>query len=97
MISLRLDATDGSIFLEQTQNLARLGVTPFPRLLEYRNAVAKDLEAPATRRDQLDLHVGVSFLQLSRQTGGSWLVVSNSAVFDADLHRRSSRMQIDLT
>jgi hypothetical protein len=56
------------------------------RLLENRYAVAADLEPSATGRDQLDLGVGPLFGELSRQPGGSGLIVSKSAVLYRDLH-----------
>jgi hypothetical protein len=81
-----LDA--GSILFEQAENLTRLGVPFFQRFLIHRHSVTEHLEAPAARRNQLDGGGGISLLQLSRQTGGSGLVVSDRAVFDRDLHRR---------
>jgi hypothetical protein len=43
-------------------------------------------EGPAGRFDQTNLRIRVGFSDLSRQTGGSRLVVSNYAVFDLDQH-----------
>ena len=51
-------------------------------------AVHHDFENAAGRGGQLDLDAGEMLLQLSRQTGGSWLVVSNDAEFDANSHGR---------
>jgi hypothetical protein len=48
------------------------------------------LEASAARRHHFDFRVGEALSDLVRQTGGSWLIVSNHAVFDTDLHRCGS-------
>jgi hypothetical protein len=45
-----------------------------------------DLEDPARGFHELDLSIRKRLPQLSRQTGGSGLVVSDDAVFDGDLH-----------
>jgi hypothetical protein len=45
-----------------------------------------NFEAPASRRNQFDLGGRPAILELSRQTGGSGLVVSKRAVFDCDSH-----------
>jgi hypothetical protein len=44
------------------------------------------LEDAPRRRYQLDLRVGEFALELGRQTGGPWLVISDYAVLDDDLH-----------
>jgi hypothetical protein len=49
-------------------------------------AVSHDLEDPAGAFDQLDRQVGKTRLELGRQPGGPWLIVSNDAVGDLDLH-----------
>jgi hypothetical protein len=46
-----------------------------------------DLEDPARRRDEADVGVRESLLQLGRQTGGSRLVVSDDAILDRHPHR----------
>ncbi len=46
-----------------------------------------NLESSTGGFDELGLRLGEFPLQLSRQTGGSWLVVSDDAVFDGDQHR----------
>jgi len=56
------------------------------RLLEDGNAVADDLEPTAARGEELHLRAGNLLTQLGRQTGGPWLVVSNGAVLDGDVH-----------
>jgi hypothetical protein len=61
-------------------------VPPEPRFLEYGLSVGDHLETSSPRRDHLQLGVGEALPDLSRQTGGSRLVVSNDAIFDADLH-----------
>jgi hypothetical protein len=55
-------------------------------LLEHRLSVGDHLESAASRRGHLQLGVGEALTNLSRQTGGSRLVVSDDAVLDADLH-----------
>jgi hypothetical protein len=49
-------------------------------------AIHQHFESTSPRRDHLDLRAGEALLDLRRQTGGARLVVSNDAVFDADLH-----------
>ena len=71
---------------DEGEDLARLGVMPGLRLLEDRRAVHHDFEAPAARGDERHLGVRVLRLELRRQTGGAWFVVSDRAVFDRDLH-----------
>ncbi len=68
------------------KDFPRLRVTPGLRLLVYRNAIANDLEASASRWKELDIGLRILPANLSRQTGGSGLVASKSAVFDADFH-----------
>jgi hypothetical protein len=68
------------------------------RFLKNRDAVARNLEAAAPGRDQIDLDVRPSFFQLRRQPGSAWLVVSKSAVFDRDFfHRFACLGQLDVT
>jgi hypothetical protein len=74
--------------LDQLQNLCRLRVTAEGFLGEHEVAVHGDLEDAAGGRNQPDLGVGYVLLQLSRQTGGSRLVVSDDAVFDDHAHAR---------
>jgi len=72
--------------LEELQHLAGLGVPPERLLGEDAPAVDLNLEHPARGLDQLDLGLGIRLANLSRQTGGSRLVVSNDAVFDCHAH-----------
>ena len=53
-------------------------------------AVGFDVEDPFTPGDQLRIDSEAVF-DLGRQTGGAWLVVSNLAVIDGDLHGGYSR------
>jgi len=62
------------------------GVPVKLRFLKNWYTVRHDFEPPAPRGDQLDVCGGPSVPELSRQTGGSWLVISEGAVFDSDLH-----------
>ena len=48
-----------------------------------------DLEDPVRALDQLRRCLKLS-VQFGRQPGGPWLVVSDDAVFDRDIHRASS-------
>lgn len=57
------------------------------RFLENGLIIRENFESPAARRNHFDLRVGETLFDLGRQTGGPRLVVSNQAVFDADLHR----------
>jgi hypothetical protein len=49
-------------------------------------ALHRHLEHPAGGRHQADLRLWVQLLQLSRQTGGSRLVISDDAILDDDAH-----------
>jgi hypothetical protein len=56
------------------------------RFFEDRLAVAHNFEPTAPRRNQFYIRFRKARTNLSRQTGGSWFVVSNDAVFYADIH-----------
>jgi hypothetical protein len=71
---------------DQLQNLSRLRVPPEGLLGEHEVAVHLDFEDAAGGRDEPDVGVGYFLLQLSRQTGGSRLVVSDDAVLDDHAH-----------
>ena len=77
-------------FGDELADFARLGVAPQPGFLEYGRTVQQDFEPASTRRDQIDGRRWITLPQLSRQTGGSGLVVSNRAVFDLNVHRNHS-------
>jgi len=55
-------------------------------LLEHGVSISDDLESSPSRGNHPQLRVRKALTNLSRQTGGSGLVVSNDAIFDADLH-----------
>lgn len=57
-------------------------------LREDRLSIHRDFEHATGGGGQLDLDSGEVLLQLSRQTGGSWLVVSDDAEFDPNAHGR---------
>ncbi len=57
-----------------------------PRFLEHRDSLSHNLKSATARGDHVDFHARVFLVQLSRQTGGSGLVISDRAVFDRDLH-----------
>jgi hypothetical protein len=67
-------------------DLSRLGVTAERALGKDEIAVHRNLEHPAGRRHQADLRLREQLLQLSRQTGGSRLVISDNAILDHDAH-----------
>ena len=67
-------------------DLARSRVPSESRFFKNRSFIHDDFEPSAAGWNQLDLRVRIPLPHLSRQTGGSWLVVSKSAVFDRDLH-----------
>src|SRR5688572_3070732 len=77
-------------FFEKPDNLTPGRVPLETRLFEDRHAIMQDLETAAARGDQIDLEIRKPLLQLSRQTGGSGLVVSNRAILYRDPHRRAS-------
>jgi len=72
--------------LEEVQHLTWLGVPPERLLGKDGPPVDLDLEHPAGGLDQLDLGLGIRLANLSRQTGGSRLIVSDDAVFDRHTH-----------
>ena len=55
-------------------------------LPENRIVTEKYFEPAAESRSHLDFGVGKTASDFVRQTGGTWLVVSNHAVFDSDFH-----------
>ena len=59
------------------------------RLGEDGAPIRDDLEPAARRGNQLNLGPRELALELGRQTGGPWLVVSDDAVFDRDAHGAS--------
>jgi hypothetical protein len=62
-------------------------VAPLRPLGEDQRVIHRNLEESAGGRDQLDVGIGIRLLQLSRQTGGSGLVVSDDAELDTDVHQ----------
>jgi hypothetical protein len=78
----------------QTGDLAGLGVPPQLGLFEDRPLIDHHFESSLARRNHDDISVGPALSELSRQTGGSWLVVSKCAVFDRDLHGSSSAIDV---
>ena len=80
--------TAGSLSADQADDLSVGGKTIQGALGEDQLAVHRNLEPATARRDQLTVDRERA-LQLGRQTDGAGLVVSLSAVFDLDSHRRS--------
>jgi hypothetical protein len=76
--------------LDQSHDLPWLGMPPERPLGKDEIAVHGHLEHPAGRGDETDLRVGPFLLQLSRQTGGSGLIVSDDAELDDHAHGVSS-------
>jgi hypothetical protein len=68
-----------------------MGMTTKLGLPENRIVTEKYFEAATESRSHLDFGVGIAASDFVRQTGGSWLIVSNHAVFDNDLHGSLSR------
>ena len=80
--------------LDGLEDFSGFGVAPSRLLGEHQRAVHRHLEDSTGGLDQPDLGLRVGLLQLSRQTGGSGLVVSNHAVLDRHLHDRSTLPQM---
>ena len=70
----------------ESRDLSRSRVPSKSRFFENRNFIHNDFKPSAAGWNLLDLRVRIPLPHLSRQTGGSWFIVSNSAVFDRDLH-----------
>ena len=68
-------------------DLSRFRESPGLELREHNGAVHLDVVDPAAPFDEARL-VAELTLQIGRQTGGPWSVVSLTAVFDGDLHAR---------
>jgi len=73
-------------------DLARLGVATQRPLGEHQLPLDAHLEGAAGGLDQLDVGRRPRLLELGRQTGGPWLVASNDAVFDRDVHGGAVRI-----
>jgi hypothetical protein len=71
---------------DQFRDLTRLGMTAGLPLREDKQTIGHDLEDPAGAFDKPDRQVGKTLLELGRQPGGPWLIVSDDAVGDLDLH-----------
>jgi hypothetical protein len=67
---------------DQSHDLSRLGVASERLLGENEAAVNRHVEHPARGLHGADLGIGKGLFQLSRQTGGSGLIISNDAVSD---------------
>ncbi len=71
---------------QRLDDFLRLWEPSNPQLGEDHFAFAAYLEGAAAPLDELDLDVVEMSAQSVRQTGGTGLVVSNDAVFDAYVH-----------
>jgi len=76
--------------LDDGFDFALIGESPDLMFGKCENAIHVHVEDTASTLDQRG--VGIKRrLQLGRQPGGSWLVVSSSAVFDGYFHNPSTR------
>ena len=73
------------------QDFTGRGVSPHFLLGKNRLSVYRHFEDAAARLDQPDIRVGICLLQLSRQTGGSRVIVSNYAILDGYTHLDTNR------
>jgi hypothetical protein len=72
--------------LHRLEDLARLGVAAARFLGEHQLSVHGNFEQTTRGLHQPDLGFGECLLQLSRQTGGSGLIVSDNAVLNRYKH-----------
>lgn len=70
---------------EDGQDFAFFWKAPELGFGKHENSIAVDFKDPARFFDQFGIHTQFGF-KLYRQTGGSGVVVSHSAIFDFDLH-----------
>src|SRR2546426_12801243 len=71
---------------DQSHDLSRLGVASERLVGKNEAPVHRHVEHPARGFNETNLSIGNGVFQLSRQTGGSGLIVSNDAVLDRDEH-----------
>jgi hypothetical protein len=79
----------GDPLLEGLNDLAGLREAAQGLLGEDQVVPDRDLEDASAAADELGLDAEL-LLDLSRQTGGAWIVVSARAVFDGDMGRHGS-------
>jgi len=77
-----------SFLPHQSNHFTGGGVAPHGPLGKDQRLVRRDVEDAAGRRNHLHFGIGKRVAQLSRQTGGSGLVVSDDAILDANAHRK---------
>jgi hypothetical protein len=63
---------------------------------EYDGTVDRHLEETARGLEQSNFSIRIRLLELSRQTGGSGLVVSDNTVLDHDTHK-ATRLRVRST
>lgn len=80
----------GHLTPHQLQHLPRRGMPTAGPLGKDQGAIHRHLEHAARGLHQAHLRLGEELSKLGRQTGGPWLIVSNNAVFDGDLHDGAS-------
>jgi len=68
------------------EDLLRLREAPLLLLGEEERAVEDDLELASASLVELSLDLGSLLVDLGRQTGGPWQVVSSYALRDLELH-----------
>jgi hypothetical protein len=78
----------GQLLSHLVENLALRRKAPFLFLREDGFTVDRDDEDSAAAADDFAVDSEFPF-DLSRQTGGSWEVVSNAAVVDSNMHMRN--------
>lgn len=71
---------------QQRYDLAGVRVSPGLLLRKDERAIALHLEYPTAPLEEIDSRIGESRVDLGRQTGGPWFVVSDDAVSDGDVH-----------
>ena len=72
-------------FAHDVRDLPVIRESPQSALGKNQIAVDRDLEDPVLALDQAHIRAKL-VAQLSRQPGGAWLVVSNDAIFNGDVH-----------
>jgi len=69
-------------------DLTLIGETPDLMFGKHQVAVHAHVEDPATASDEGGVDIEDS-LEVGRQPGGSWLVISSTAIFDGNVHAAS--------
>jgi len=86
---VKKDPRNSSQLLDRLCDLSGFGETSQLPFREDDFTIDLDLEDTVATPDQPGICTEFVF-QLGRQPGGTWLVVSNNAVFNADIHHNST-------